>query len=44
MATAPRLVASSRPDLDDRNRRTVRVLLVVVLALVVATLLVGIRW
>jgi hypothetical protein len=44
MASAPRLARSPRPDLDDRNRQTVRVLLVIVLVLVVATILVGIRW
>lgn len=44
MASAPRLAQSSGPDLDDRNRRTVRMLLLIVLALVVATVLVGIRW
>lgn len=31
-------------DLDDRNRRVRRILLGIVAALVVASLLVGIRW
>jgi hypothetical protein len=44
MATAPRLVNSSHPDQDHRNRRTVHVLLVIIVALVVATILVGIKW
>ena len=44
MAGAPELARSSGPDLDHRNRRTVRVLLLVALVLAVATILVGIRW
>jgi hypothetical protein len=32
------------PDVTERNRWTVRVLLAIVLVLVVATLLAGIRW
>ena len=31
-------------DLRDRNRRLVRVLLAIVAALIVASLLVGVRW
>jgi len=33
-----------RPDLVERNRRTARVLLVILSALALVTLLVGIRW
>ena len=31
-------------DVDERNRRVVRILLAIVTALIVASLLVGIRW
>jgi len=44
MASPHRLIEPSRPDLAGRNRWTVRVLLTIVLVLVVATILVGIRW
>ena len=39
-----RLVEPSRPEVAERNRWTVRVLLTIVLVLVVTTFLVGIRW
>ena len=32
------------PDLSERNRRTLRVLLWIVAALIVSSFLVGIRW
>ena len=44
MASPHRLIEPSRPDVAERNRWTVRVLLAIVLVLVVTTLLVGIRW
>jgi hypothetical protein len=44
MASPHRLIEPSRPDVTERNRWTVRVLLTIVLVLVVATILVGIRW
>ena len=37
-------VAMTREDLRERNRRLVRVLLAIVAALIVGSLLVGIRW
>lgn len=33
-----------RPDLRERNQRVLRVLLAIVVALVLGTFLVGIRW
>ena len=44
MANPPQLVDPNRSELAERNRRTVRVLLTIVALLVVATILVGIRW
>jgi hypothetical protein len=44
MASHPRQVDSHPADLRERNRRTARVLLAVLSALVLATLLIGIRW
>jgi hypothetical protein len=44
MASRHRFLPPSRPDASERNRRTVRVLLSIILLLVVATILAGIRW
>jgi hypothetical protein len=39
-----RVLPDDMGDLRDRNRRTARMLLAVMMALAVAALLVGIRW
>lgn len=44
VVASPHLVGPSGPEMSERNRWTVRVLLTIVLVLVVATVLVGIRW
>jgi hypothetical protein len=44
MPREQRLVGSPGPDPAERNRWTARVLLTIVLVLVVATILAGIRW
>jgi hypothetical protein len=44
VASRDRSLPPSRPDAGERNRRTVRVLLAIVLMLVAATILAGIRW
>jgi hypothetical protein len=41
---ASRLPGSSTAEADQRNRRTLRALLGIVLVLALATLLAGIRW
>jgi hypothetical protein len=44
MALTAAMADSQDPQLRDRNRRTLRVLLAIIAALLVAGLLVGIRW
>ncbi len=44
MASEQRLVESRGPEAAGRNRWTARVLLTIILVLVVATILAGIRW
>ena len=44
VASPHRLIEPPPPDLAERNRWTVRLLLAIVLVLVVTTFLVGIRW
>ena len=44
MAPKSHLIDGRHEDLGERNRRTARVLLGILLALALVTLLVGIRW
>jgi hypothetical protein len=44
MAGPQRVVDQPHPDAGERNRRTVRVLVIIILVLVAATILAGIRW
>jgi hypothetical protein len=44
MARPQRVVESAEPGAAARNRRTVRVLVAIMLVLVAATILAGIRW
>ena len=44
MAPKSHLIDGRHEDLEERNRRTARVLLWILFALALVTLLVGIRW